>query len=111
MSRTRCGASWRSPSCDAALGRAVNIGRGDDISIGELVERIGRLLGRTLQVESESDRIRPSSSEVERLMAGTALAQSLWNWKPAYSLDQGLEETIAWVREHIDRFRTAEYTT
>ena len=31
--------------CDAALGRAVNIGRGDDISIGELVELIGRRIG------------------------------------------------------------------
>ena len=71
--------------CDAALGRAVNIGRGEDISIGELVERIGRLLGRPLQVESETDRVRPAASEVERLLAGTALAQSLWGWKPRYS--------------------------
>src|SRR3954452_7348596 len=30
-------------SCDQALGRPVNIGRGEDVSIGELVERIGRL--------------------------------------------------------------------
>ena len=98
-------------ACDAAIGRAVNIGRGDDISIGDLVERIGRLLGRTLQVESETGRVRPSASEVERLLSGTALAQSLWGWKPSYTLDQGLEETIAWIREHIARFRTAEYTT
>ena len=89
--------------CDAALGKAVNIGRGDDISIGELVERIGKLMGKTIEVQSETDRVRPSSSEVERLLAGTALAQSLWNWKPRYTLDQGLEETIAWVREHISR--------
>src|SRR5262249_16228279 len=31
--------------CDAALGRPVNIGRGEDISIGELAETIGRRLG------------------------------------------------------------------
>jgi dTDP-glucose 4,6-dehydratase len=89
----------------------VNIGRGEDIAIGELVERIGRLLGRPITVESETDRLRPAASEVERLLAGTALAQSLWNWKPRYSLDQGLEETIAWIREHIGRFRTETYTT
>ena len=97
--------------CDAALGRAVNIGRGEDISIGELVERIGRLLGRPIEVETESDRVRPAASEVDRLLAGTALAQSLWGWKPAYTLDQGLDETIAWIASNIDRFRTAEYTT
>jgi NAD dependent epimerase/dehydratase len=98
-------------SCDAALGKAVNIGRGEDVSIGELVERIGRLIGRPIEVESESDRVRPSSSEVERLLAGTALAQSLWNWKPRYTLDQGLEETIAWIREHLGHYRTGSYTT
>ena len=63
--------------CDAALGRAVNIGRGEDISIGELVERIGRRLGRTDPRRDRSERaIRPAASEVERLLAGTALAQS-----------------------------------
>src|SRR5947209_6227908 len=68
-------------SCDQALGRAVNIGRGEDVSIGELVERIGVLMGRAIEVKTDSDRVRPASSEVERLLAGTKLAQSLWNWK------------------------------
>ena len=39
--------------CDAALGRAVNIGRGEDISIGDLVETIGRRLGRPIAVETD----------------------------------------------------------
>jgi dTDP-glucose 4,6-dehydratase len=98
-------------SCDGALGRVVNIGRGEDISIGELIERIGALLQRPIRVETESERVRPSASEVERLLAGTALAQSLWNWKPRYTLDQGLQETIAWVREHLALYRTDAYTT
>ncbi len=98
-------------SCEAALGRVVNIGRGSDVSIGDLVERIGAIIGRPIQVETESDRLRPAASEVERLLAGTTLAQDLWNWKPRYSLDEGLAETIAWIREHLDRFRPDEYTT
>lgn len=97
--------------CDAAIGRAVNIGRGSDVSIGDLVERIGRILGRPLEVETDVDRVRPAASEVERLLAGTALAQSLWNWEPRYSLDEGLAETVDWIREHLDRFRPDEYAT
>ena len=97
--------------CDAALGRAVNIGRGEDISIGDLVETIGRRLGRSIAVETDQERYRPAASEVERLLAGTALAQSLWGWKPRYSLEEGLDETIAWVRDHLDRFRVESYTT
>jgi NAD dependent epimerase/dehydratase len=97
--------------CDAALGRAVNIGRGEDISIGDLVQMIGRRLGRTITVETDQERYRPAKSEVERLLAGTALAQSLWGWKPRYSLEEGLDETIAWVRDHLVRFRVESYTT
>jgi NAD dependent epimerase/dehydratase len=98
-------------SCDQALGRAVNIGRGEDVSIGELVERIGVLMGRAIEVKTDSDRIRPASSEVERLLAGTELAQSLWNWKLRFSLDQGLEETISWIREHRSHYRDQVYVT
>jgi NAD dependent epimerase/dehydratase len=97
--------------CDAAVGRAVNIGRGSDVSIGELVERIGVLLGRPIRVEADPRRVRPAASEVGRLLAGTALAKELWGWEPRYSLDEGLAETIAWVRENLHRFRVDEYTT
>lgn len=97
--------------CDAAIGKVVNVGRGEDISIGELVAAIERLLGRTLHVQTEPERIRPAASEVERLLAGTALAQRLWGWKPTYSLETGLAETIDWVRDHIDRFRVDSYVT
>ncbi len=98
-------------SCDAAIGRAVNIGRGDDVSIGELVERIGARLGRKLEVETDPQRVRPAASEVGRLLAGTALAESLWGWRASYSLDAGLDETIAWLRDHLDRYRVGQYTT
>jgi dTDP-glucose 4,6-dehydratase len=98
-------------ACDAALGRAVNIGRGEDISIGELVETIASRLGRAILVESEGQRIRPAASEVERLLAGTALAKRLWGWQPRYSLEQGLDETIAWVERNLHRFRPDAYTT
>ena len=97
--------------CDAALGRAVNIGRGEDISIGELVERIAARLGTA---DPRRDRRRPrppAASEVGRLLAGTALARELWGWTPRYSLDQALDETIAWVRDNLDLFRVDSYTT
>jgi len=98
-------------SCDRALGRVVNIGRGSDVSIGELVDLIGSRLGRSIDVESDTKRIRPAASEVERLIAGTSLAQSLWGWKPEFSLEQGLDETSAWVRDNLHRFRVDSYAT
>ena len=98
-------------SCAAALGRAVNIGRGEDVAIGDLVERIADRLGKPLRVETDAARIRPQASEVGQLLAGTALAQSLWGWRPQYTLDQALDETIAWVRGNLGLFRVDAYTT
>lgn len=97
--------------CDQALGRVVNIGRGQDVSIADLVELIGRRLGRAITVETDESRVRPAASEVERLIAGTSLAQSLWGWKTEYSLEQGLDETIAWIRDNLHRFRVDAYAT
>jgi dTDP-glucose 4,6-dehydratase len=97
--------------CDAAIGRAVNVGRGSDVSIGELVERIGDRIGTKLRVETDPQRVRPAASEVGRLLAGTALAESLWGWRSAYTLEEGLDETIAWMRDHLDRYRVGQYTT
>jgi dTDP-glucose 4,6-dehydratase len=97
--------------CDAAIGRAVNIGRGEDLSIGELVDLIGRRMGRPIRVEAEERRVRPAASEVERLLAGTNLARELWGWRPRYTMAQGLDETIAWIRENPGRFRVDAYAT
>ena len=97
--------------CDAAIGRVVNIGRGDDLTIGELVAKIGAILGRRIEVETDAARVRPAASEVGRLLAGTALAQELFGWRPAYSLDDALVETIDWVRANLGLFRVDQYTT
>ncbi len=98
-------------ACDAAIGRVVNIGRGSDLTIGELAERVAALLGKPITIESDSVRVRPAKSEVGRLLAGTALAKELFGWEPQFSLDEGLQLTIDWVRENLAQFRVDQYTT
>jgi dTDP-glucose 4,6-dehydratase len=97
--------------CEAAVGRVVNVGRGSDVTIGELVERIGERIGRPIRVETDPVRVRPAASEVGRLLAGAALARELFGWEPRYTLDQALDETITWVRDNLDLFRVDSYTT
>ena len=61
--------------CDAALGRVVNIGRGEDMSIGELVERIGRAT-RPADPRRVRSRAHPTGRQrSHRLLAGTAMAR------------------------------------
>jgi dTDP-glucose 4,6-dehydratase len=97
-------------SAPPAIGQTINLGSGQEISIGDLAQAIARLMGKSIAVESEAQRLRPDKSEVERLLADNTLAQTLLGWKPAISLDEGLEHTITWVREHLERYRPDVYT-
>jgi dTDP-glucose 4,6-dehydratase len=94
---------------DDVVGQEINVGSGAEISIGDLVQLIGSLVGRTLVVAPEDARVRPQLSEVERLWADTRKAQRLLGWSPRVDLRSGLVETIAWIREHLDWYRPGVY--
>ncbi len=95
--------------CDEAIGKAVNIGTGKDVSIGELVERILGLMGLKREIEVEDRRVRPDKSEVMQLLSDTRLAQELFKWMPKYDLEDGLQETIEWYRRNLSRFKVGSY--
>ena len=99
----------RAASEDEAIGRTINIGSGKQIAIGVLAETIGRIVGRPVTVESQDERIRPEKSEVDRLMADNQLARELLGWQPQVSLENGLEQTVGWIENNIDRYPPEEY--
>jgi len=92
-----------------AIGQTINVGSGREISVGDLVQLIARLVGKPITVESEDDRVRPEKSEVGRLLADGALARKLLGWEPALSLEEGLQRTIEWMRAHLERYRPGVY--
>jgi len=96
-------------STPAAIGRTINLGSGREISIGDLAQLIGRLANHPVQIESEDQRLRPSKSEVERLLCSNALARDLLGWTPRVSLEEGLTRTIAWMRENLDHYPSHVY--
>lgn len=91
------------------LGQELNLGTGTDISIGELARQIIRLVGRPVEIVTESERMRPEKSEVMRLLSDNGLARRVLDWEPAYSLEEGLRETIAWIGEHMDFYHVGQY--
>lgn len=95
---------------EQAIGRTVNLGGGQEISIGNLAKRIAQLTERDITIVSDEQRIRPKGSEVERLLADNHLASELIGWQPTTSLDQGLQNTIVWVSENLNAFRPGNYT-
>ncbi len=92
-----------------AVGRTINLGSGVDTSIGDLAQMIAGLMGRSVEMTREEERIRPPGSEVERLQADHTTARTLLGWEPAVSLEEGLRLTVEWIREHLDAYRPGVY--
>ncbi|MBN1902435.1 SDR family NAD(P)-dependent oxidoreductase [Candidatus Sumerlaeota bacterium] len=79
-------------------GEVINIATQSEISIGELAQKIIDRINPKARIVAEDERIRPEKSEVLRLFGGNRKIMELTGWKPLYTLEQGLEETIAWFR-------------
>ena len=95
--------------CDQAIGNAVNIGTGRDLSIRELASKILDLMGKKGKLEIEDRRVRPEKSEVMQLCSDTTLARKLFQWSPQYTLEAGLRETIEWYRDNLSRLKVGSY--
>ncbi|MEK4248261.1 NAD-dependent 4,6-dehydratase LegB [Paenibacillus sp. FSL W7-1287] len=88
---------------DKALGEVINIGSNYEVSIGDTAQLIADLMGVSLTIETEEQRLRPEKSEVNRLWADNQKAKQLIGWSPKYAgiegLKKGLKETIDWFTE------------
>ena len=96
--------------CEAAVGQEINIATGQEISIGDLANELIRQINPQAKIVCESERLRPEKSEVNRLLGDATKLRQMTGWKPAYTFEQGLAETIAWIREYMDSFRTGVYS-
>lgn len=99
----------RIAECSEAIGQVINVGSGQEISVGDLAKKILALMGKELPLLCDSARVRPENSEVERLCADNSKAQRILGWKPRHTLEEGLVETIEWMEEHIERYRPEMY--
>lgn len=95
--------------CEAALGHAVNLGVGQEISIGELAQALIEASGRDAKVVVDPSRLRPSGSEVQRLLSDNSRAREWAGWTPAVSLAEGLKRTSSWVAENLHLFAADRY--
>jgi dTDP-glucose 4,6-dehydratase len=92
------------------LGQEINLGNDNTIRIGDLVDRIFSIIGKTPKVVTDSQRIRPGKSEVMKLWASNQKAKEMLGWEPRISLDEGLRLTIEWISAHLDLYRPDQYS-
>jgi dTDP-glucose 4,6-dehydratase len=91
-------------------GEVFNLGTGREISIGDLVLAIATELELDLPVRTASERLRPSGSEVERLLADADKARTTLGWEADVPLEEGLSRTVEWLRSRLDDYRPSRYS-
>jgi NAD dependent epimerase/dehydratase len=87
----------RAAVADLAPGEVVQLGTGETVSIGELVDLCQQIVGTEAEVTTDEARVRPAGSEVEVLLSDPSMAAERLGWRPTTSLVDGLRRTSEWL--------------
>jgi dTDP-glucose 4,6-dehydratase len=99
----------RCAEVDGIVGEVFNLGTGQEISIGDVVERVFAATGKELPVLHTDERLRPPGSEVDRLCASVEKARTRLGWEPSIAFDDGLRNTIDWISTSLDTYKSTIY--
>lgn len=96
---------------ERVVGRTFNAGTGGEISVGDLVTLIGKVMDTAIDVREDAQRIRPANSEVMRLVADATRLGEATGWSPGHDLEQGLAHTVEFFRDpaNLARYKTSIY--
>jgi NAD dependent epimerase/dehydratase len=93
-----------------SVGEVINIGSNFEISIGDIAKRVMSITGKNSEIVTDTQRIRPRRSEVERLWCDNTKASKLLNWEPKINLDEGLNMTVSWISDNINLYKPEVYS-
>ena len=94
---------------DRTIGEEINIATQNEISIGQLAEELIRQINPAAKIICDTQRLRPKNSEVERLLGANGKIKALTSWTPKYTFEEGIAETIAWLRNNLDKYKIDIY--
>lgn len=88
---------------DKAVGEVINSGVGAEVSVEQIANTVGKLLGhKKIEIVVEQKRIRPL--DVERLHCDNSKLKELTGWQPKVSFEEGLKETIQDFRKRGNKW-------
>lgn len=91
------------------IGEEINIATQQEISIGHLADELIRQINPSAKIVCDEQRLRPEKSEVNRLLGSNEKIKRLTGWKPQYTFEQGLAETIKFFRNNLHKYKTDIY--
>ena len=94
---------------DRLVGEVTNIGQNEEISVGDLLKLIARIIGVDIEFEVMTERVRPDKSEVLRLRCNNEKILRSTEWRPKYTLEEGLRQTVEWFRSNSTYYKSGIY--
>ena len=91
------------------IGEEINIATNTEISIGDLANEIISQINPNAKIICEEQRLRPEKSEVNRLLGDNTKIKSLTNWEQSYTFKEGIKETIEWIKNNLDKYKSDIY--
>ncbi len=91
------------------IGRELNIATEQEITIGELANELISQINPNAKIVTDDDRLRPEKSEVNRLLGTAKELNKLTGWQPQYTFSQGIAETVEWMKQNLDGYKTDIY--
>ena len=81
---------------DRALGEVFNVGTGVETRINELAALLGRIIGMDAEPQHTNRR---DIDNIRRRVVNIEKTRRTLRWVPSFTLEHGLETTVAWQRE------------
>lgn len=94
---------------DRTIGEEINIATQTEISIQELAKELIRQINPNARIVSDDLRKRPDKSEVERLLGANKKIMELTDWRPRYSFEEGIAETIEFLKKNMNHYKVDIY--
>ena len=94
---------------DKTIGQEINIATQKEISIGRLAEELIRQINPEARIICDEQRLRPEKSEVNRLLGSNEKIKKLTDWEPKYTFEQGIAETIEFLKQNLDKYKVDIY--
>lgn len=93
----------------AFIGESVNVGTNSEISVLSLANKIISHINPSASIEVDTDRTRSNHMEVKQLRCDNTKMMEKTNWKQKHSIEEGLENTIDWLKKHHHLYKSNLY--
>ena len=89
-------ANLRAAESGEAVGRVINLGIGERVTLNQLLAELQNIIGSNLPARYEEAR----AGDVRHSLAAISRARDLIGYRPLVGLAEGLRHTVEWYRDN-----------